>query len=273
VVGEGEADMLEHGRAGAFYRDLGGGRFESTAATAGPWSPKTQHAGPPSALLGRAFERFGAPSDLRVARVTVEIPRPVPVGEVRVDVCSVRSGARTELLQAELTSEGQLVMLARAWRLAPSPPDTPVLRAEPDPPPLPAPQPNPGMAGAYLDGYISAVEWRFLDGGDFDTPGPGTAWARPRIPLVEGEADTGLTRVLTLADACWAVAFELDRTRQFTINTDISVALHREPAGEWLCMCSATTACRAGSGLAVGQLSDKDGDCGRIMQTILVADR
>jgi hypothetical protein len=69
------------------------------------------------------------------------------------------------------------------------------------------------------------------------------------------------------------VAFELDRVRQFTINTDITVALHREPAGEWFCMRSATTASPAGSGLAVGQLSDGDGDCGRIMQTILVADR
>jgi hypothetical protein len=265
--------MSEPGRADAFYRDLGDGCFESTAATAGPWSPKTQHAGPPSALLGRAFERFGGPSDLRVARVTVEIPRPVPVGDVRVEVRSVRSGARTELLAADLTSDGQPVMLARAWRVAPSPTDTPVLRTEPDPPPLPSPQPDHGMAGAHVDGYISAVEWRFLDGGSFDTPGPGAAWARPRIPLVDGETHTGLTRVLTLADACWAVAFELDRTRQFTINTDISIALHREPAGEWFCMRSATVASPAGSGLAVGQLSDRDGDCGRIMQTILVADR
>ncbi|MBY8883061.1 hypothetical protein K7862_36320, partial [Streptomyces sp. PLK6-54] len=41
----------------AFYRDLGAGVFESTRATAGPWGPKTQHAGPPSALLGRALAR------------------------------------------------------------------------------------------------------------------------------------------------------------------------------------------------------------------------
>ncbi|SCG02204.1 hypothetical protein GA0115256_14497 [Streptomyces sp. DconLS] len=30
----------------AFYHELGGGRYESTPATAGPWSAKSQHAGP-----------------------------------------------------------------------------------------------------------------------------------------------------------------------------------------------------------------------------------
>ncbi|MBP2327242.1 hypothetical protein JOF56_007627 [Kibdelosporangium banguiense] len=258
--------------AKAFYRDVGDGRFESGPATAGPWSPKTQHAGPPSALLARALESFDG-GRLRVARVTVEVPRPVPVGDVRVEVRPVRSGGRAELLEAELTSDGQPVMLARAWRLAPGPADTPVLRAHSDPPPLPAPQPDHGMAGAHVDGYIAAIEWRFLDGGGFDTLGPGTAWARPRIPLVEGETDTPLGRVLTLADASWAVGFELDRHRQLVINTDITVALHRPPVGEWFCMHTSTSASPGGSGLAVGQLSDQDGDCGRIVQTILVTSR
>jgi hypothetical protein len=256
----------------AFYRDLGQGRYESTAATAGPWSPKTQHAGPPSALLGRAMAAYALRANLRIARVTLEIPRPIPVGELRVDVGVVRSGGRAELLEGEITADGKPVLLARAWRLAGSPPDTPRLRPEPGPPPIPGPQEQPRMAGAHLDGYISAMEWRFASGGGFDTPGPGTAWARQRIPLVAGEADTPLTRVLTLADSSWAVAFELDRVRRFVINTDITVALHRDPVGEWLCLRSATTASPDGSGLAVGQLSDTDGDCGRVLQTLMVAD-
>src|SRR5437588_570517 len=64
---------------------------------------------------------------------------------------------------------------------------------------------------AHVDGYVSAIEWRFLADGDFDTLGPGAAWARQRIPLIDGEPDTGLTRVLTIADACWAVAFKIGR--------------------------------------------------------------
>jgi hypothetical protein len=129
------------------------------------------------------------------------------------------------------------------------------------------------MAGAHLDGYISAMEWRFEPGAGFDSRGPGTVWARQRIPLVKGEADTPLTRALTLADSNWAVAFELDYTDRFIINTDVTLALHRDPAGEWLCVRAATAASPDGAGLAQGQLDDVEGDCGRILQTLLIADR
>lgn len=264
-------DSKDH--AETFYEDLGGGHFASGPATAGPWNPKTQHGGPPSALLGRALQLHGGRTEPRVARVTLEIPRPIPVGELKVEVRTLYSGGRTELLEGEITSDGTPVLLARAWRIAPGPPDTPVLSPEPGPPPLPAPQPPHGMAGAHLDGYVSSIEWRFTDGGGFDTLGPGTAWARQRIPLVAGAADTPLTRVLTLADSNWAVAFELDHVHRFVINTDVTVALHRDPVGEWLCLRSATAASPDGSGLADGVLSDTAGPCGHVLQTLLVAER
>ncbi|WP_116210292.1 thioesterase family protein [Streptomyces olivoreticuli] len=257
----------------SFYRHTGDGSYHSTPATAGPWSPKAQHAGPPSALLGRALERHDARDGFRVARVTLEIPRPVPVAELRVDVRTIHSGGRTELVEGELTADGRTVMLARAWRIASGPADTPALRPEPVPPPIPGPQPSPTMTGAHLDGYVAAMEWRFVSGGGFDTPGPGTAWARQRIPLVAGEADTPLTRALTLADSNWAVASELDHIRKLVINTDITLALHRDPVGEWLCLRAATAASPTGSGLASGRLDDESGDCGRVLQTLLVAER
>ncbi|WP_030666873.1 thioesterase family protein [Streptomyces rimosus] len=260
-------------KAEAFYRSLGNDRYESSSATAGPWSPKAQHAGPPSALLGRALEQHEAREGFRIARVTVELPRPVPVAELHVQVRTLRAGGRAELVEGELTSGGETVMLARAWRMAVSPADTPQLRPESEPPPLPGPQPPHTMLGAHLDGYIAAMEWRFEPGKNFDTPGPGTAWARQRIPLVAGEPDTPLTRALTLADSNWAVSFELDHVRQFVINTDITLALHREPVGEWLCIRSATAASPGGSGVAAGQLYDGVGDCGRIVQTLLVGGR
>ncbi|MBB4932664.1 hypothetical protein F4561_003484 [Lipingzhangella halophila] len=256
----------------AFYRELGQGCYESTPATIGPWSAKTQHGGPPSALLGRALERHEARDGLRVARVTLEIPRPVPVGELRVSVRTVRSGGRAELLEGEITADGVPVALARAWRTVRSPKDTPRLRPEPDPPPLPGPTAEITGSGGYVDGYISAMEWRRSSGG-FDTPGPGTTWARQRVPLVAGEEDTPLTRALTLADSSWAVGMELDPVRQLVINTDVTLALHREPVGEWLCLRSATAADPDGSGLATGQLDDTAGGCGHVLQTLLVAQR
>lgn len=257
----------------SFYRKLGDGRYESTPATAGPWSPRAQHAGPPSALLGMAMERHAARPGLRIARFTVELPRPIPVGDVEVAVRTVRSGGRTELLEGEMRADGQPVMFARAWRVVASPAGTPRLRHDPPAPPLPGPQPPHTMEGAHLDGYIAAMEWRFEEGAGFDVPGPGTAWVRQRVPLVSGESDTPLTRALTVADSSWAVAFELDHQHGMVINTDVTLALHRDPVGEWLCLRSATSASPGGSGLALGRLDDASGDCGRILQTLLVTQR
>jgi hypothetical protein len=128
------------------------------------------------------------------------------------------------------------------------------------------------MARAHLDGYIAAMDWRFPPDGGFDTRGPGHAWARQRIPLIADEPDTSLSRALVLADSSWAVAFQLDHHQQLVINSDLTLALHRDPVGEWLCLRSATAASPAGSGLAAGELHDTGGDCGRILQTLLIAE-
>jgi hypothetical protein len=64
----------------AFYEQLDEHLFRSTPATAGPWDPRAQHGGPPSALLAYAIEQ-GTPSrpELRLARLTVELMRSGPV--------------------------------------------------------------------------------------------------------------------------------------------------------------------------------------------------
>jgi hypothetical protein len=257
----------------AFYRKIGEDLFASDPATAGPWSPKTQHGGPPSALMGMVMERHAPRDGLRIARLTVELLRPVPVADLRVWARTVHSGRRTELLEGSITADGQPVLLARAWRMVSSPDDTPSLRPAPEPPPLPAATAPPRMTGAYMDGYVSAMEWRFEHDQGFDAIGPGVVWARQRIPLLAGVPDTPLVRALTLADSTWAVAFELDHGSRLVINTDVTLSLHRDPVGEWLCVRADTSASPRGSGVAVGQLGDTRGDCGRVVQNLLVTER
>ncbi|MFF8772520.1 hypothetical protein [Kitasatospora sp. NPDC015120] len=134
-------------------------------------------------------------------------------------------------------------------------------------------QPAAVMAGAHREGYLAAMEWRFEEGGGFDVRGPGVVWARQRVPLLAGHGDTPLTRALVLADSSWAVAFELDHHRRFVINTDVTLLVHRDPVGSWLCLRSATAAAAGGGGLAEGVLADETGQCGRVLQTLLVDER
>lgn len=253
-----------------FYEPLPDGGFASSPATAGPWSPKLQHAGPVAGLIGRALERHDPVPGTRVARVTIEILNPVPVAPLRVAVRTVRPGRRIALLEAELTHEGRTVARATAWRTLRAPDAVAPIVHTPPPPALPAATPPLGAwAGAHMDGYLSAMEWRLVDG-SFSEPGPATTWARARIPLVAGEDDTPLVRALVLSDSVSGIGSEIDLSSWLVINTDLTVALHRDPVGEWLCMGGSLQVTPGGSALCEGSLADASGDIGRVLQTLLV---
>ncbi|WP_255269322.1 acyl-CoA thioesterase domain-containing protein [Actinomadura madurae] len=161
-------------------------------------------------------------------------------------------------------------MHATGWRILAAPSRLePVVHAA-APPDLPGtPRPFGDWPGVHLDGYLSAMEWRIVHGA-FGEPGPGTAWARSRVPLVPGEPDTPLVRALTLADSASGIGSQLDLAKWLIINTDVTVALHRDPAGEWLCLDASLDASRGGSALCHGTLADRSGEVGRVMQTLLV---
>ncbi|MBE1533759.1 thioesterase family protein [Actinomadura algeriensis] len=253
-----------------FYEPLPDGGFASTPATAGPWSPEFQHAGPVAGLIGRALERHEPVPGTRVARMTMEILGPVPVAHLRVAVRTVRPGRRVSLLEAELSHEGRPVVRATAWRTLRAPDGVPPIVRTPPPPPLPAEsRPLTAWAGAHMDGYLSAMEWRLADG-SFSAPGPATTWARSRVPLVAGEDDTPLVRALVLSDSVSGVGSELDLTSWTVINTDLTVALRRDPVGEWLCLSGSLQVEPGGSALCEGSLADASGDVGRVLQTLFV---
>jgi hypothetical protein len=113
------------------------------------------------------------------------------------------------------------------------------------------------------------MEYRFVHGG-FAEPGPAIAWMRMRVPLVDGEAPTPLERVLAAADSGNGVSSTLDWDRFLFINVDLSVHLHREPAGEWVCLDAITIPERTGIGIADTALYDERGPVGRADQTLLV---
>jgi hypothetical protein len=253
----------------SFYVPLGDDRWSATRHTTGPWDPRFQHGGPPSALLGRAVERCAPRDDVFTARVTVEILGPVPVGEVEVRARVARPGRSVELVEAALVAGGRDVARAAAWR---------VLRAtrtvpsrDPAPPPLPA-EATDLLAEGWVDGYLSAVEWRFADG-HFGAPGPATAWTRLRHPLVPDEPASPLTRVLVVADSGNGLSSELDVATWHFINPELTVHLHREPVGEWVCVAATTAVSRGGAGLATTTLSDLDGPVGVGAQSLLVGPR
>jgi hypothetical protein len=250
-----------------------GDRFVPLELTRGPWDPKAQHAGPPSALLGRAIERCGEPEGLQVGRVTFEILGPVPLEPLAVEARIVRPGRSVELVEASLSGPEGEVMRARGWRLR-------TRAVELDPPPQPEPPrhgPEDGEPGGFFDtgqevGYHTAVEYRFIEG-SFIEPGPALVWMRALHPLVAGEEQSPLQRVLIVADSGNGVSGALDYRRFLFINTDLSVHLQRLPVDEWVCLEARTFPEPEGVGVADTALWDRRGRIGRSAQTLLVRAR
>jgi hypothetical protein len=250
----------------AFYEPLGDGRFRSTAHTAGPWDVRSQHAGPPAALLGRALEATDPREDTLLARVTFEILGPVPVAEVEVESRVVRPGRTVELLEAQLSAGGRPAMTARAWRL----PATVAPAAGPAP--APAARPDEQTPPPHDFGYGHAVEIRFAAGGWFDH-GPATAWTRLKVGVVPGEEPSPLQRVLAVADSGNGISAVMSWDDWLFINPELTVHVLRPPAGEWVVLDAATTIAHGGAALARSVLSDESGPVAYGAQSLLVAPR
>ena len=252
----------------AFFVSLGDGRYRATERTTGPWDPRHQHAGPPSALLTGALERTAPREDMVLARITVEILGAIPITELEVSTTVERPGRSVELLAGELRADGRPVLRARAWRVLGSPVSTPA--EAPAELPEQASPPPPLLGEAF--GYAHAIEWRWVRG-EWDERGPATVWTRMRIPVVEGEEPTPRQRVMVVADSGNGASNVLDWTRYLFINTELTVHFTRAPAGEWVLLDAQTQIAEGGAGLASSVLSDRSGAVARGAQALFVAPR
>ena len=82
-----------------------------------------------------------------------------------------------------------------------------------------------------------------------------------------------MARTLLVADSGSGVGAALPVTEYIFINVDVTVALPRDPVGDWLLLEAETVIGADGTGLAMTRLSDQTGPCGRAWQTLLVAPR
>lgn len=249
------------------------GVHHASALTRGPWSADHQHFGPPAAILGRAIARTDGGDGKRVARITFEVLRPVPIAGLSVMTRVVRPGARIDLVDAVLTGadDGVEYALARAWRMRVADievRDTTAFLANPLPGPEQAESKTFFLPGD-VPGYHRATDWRFVQGG-FMELGPATAWCRLQVPLIAGEEPTPLERVLVAVDSGNGISAVATPAELLFVNTDLTVHLHRDPVGEWVALSASTHLEPTGTGLATSVIHDEQGPIGRGLQTLFV---
>ncbi len=259
---------------------LEGDRFVPTRLAGSPWGEGLVHGGPPAGLLARAIERHAGAPDLHVARLTVDLFRPVPMQPLAVRTRTLRAGTRIHVAEAALWADDVEVCRATGLLLRISPVDVPRNEeafAVPDGPDGLA---TSGVAGnarpgqappGVRPGFHTTIEVRWVTRPE--EPGPNTAWIRIPVPLVAGEAMTPLQRLAATSD--FGSAFShLGRPGQTGfINADITLYVHRLPEGEWIGLQAERVVEPHGIGVAQALLFDPRGLVGRCVLAVLANQR
>jgi hypothetical protein len=264
--------------------ELNGTGVVATEYTRGPWDPGAQHGGAPAALLMRAFEQTEPDLSCQLTRVTYELLKPVPLGELRVSATVIRPGRRVQLLEGTIsTPDGTEVVKARALRIRRATVDSggehSVDRGAAEAAGG-AVAPPASWSGAQAGRFGhdrklfpgDGIEVRFV-AGDFFTLGPSTAWFRLKVPVVPGEVPSPLQRMAAACDFPNGISTELDWTRYVFINPDLTLYVEREPVGEWIALMGAMRVTEGGAGISQAVIYDKAGRIGRSLQSLYVAER
>lgn len=258
------------------YELLDDGAFRATSLTRGPWNPEHQHAGPPTALVCRSLERRALENGLtHVSRLTSNLLRPVPVGELTVEVATDYVGRNAGHFSARLIAAGKEV--ARFTALVQREIDVPIPEQLPGHPLNIAPRPpDESPLGVFPFasreiGYADLVEARVAHGRLFE--GPCTAWFRLRHPLLPDESPSVYQRVAVAADSGNGISAILDLRSYSFVNSDLTINLLRRPRGEWICLDARTYLGPHGCGLAESALYDTDGLIGRATQSLALSRR
>ncbi len=258
------------------YELMSNGNYHASVLTRGPWHPEHQHAGPPIALVCRAIEQAAVGHGLtHIARLTANLLRPVPIGELAIEVATDYAGRNAGHFSARLLAGAKEV--ARFTALVQRENELPLPEGlQGHPLPLAPKTPEESVpctfpfAGKHV-GYADLVETRIAHGRMFN--GPSAIWFRLRHPLLDQEVPSEYQRVAVAADSGNGISAILDFERYSFVNSDLSVHLLRRPQGEWICLDARTQLGPNGTGLAESTLYDVHGLIGRALQSLSVSHR
>jgi hypothetical protein len=253
--------------------------FAPTVWAGSPWSADAQHGAPVAGLFTRAAERLAGEAGLQLARLTVDLSRPVPKRPLRLASRWLRRGRRLGLVESTLSLGDEAISRSTALLLAARPelvsgwaPD-----AAPPPPPPESASALALMPDAFIanapPGFHFSIEVRTAR----DALGP-IAWLTTPLELVAGEPTSPQVRFGALSDMTFAIAGRLGlRVRPVEgtplqmrfINADITLYRERIPEGAWLGLRPATVSERAGIGIVEAVQFDGAGRIGRSLQALI----
>jgi hypothetical protein len=251
---------------------VNGDRVVTSPNAAGPWDSSTQHGSAPAALVVWAAEAIPSPTPMQIARVTIDLMRPVPIAPLTLQSEVLRGGKKIQLCAVKLLADNVVVVQATVLKIK-----TQSLTLPPDvvdqPVELPGPDQSRDEAAPLAScPFATGISMRAARG-HFGVPGPSAIWYRVDRPLIEGSGVSKAMRAVVAADFCNGTSAALDFREWTFINADLTVSIARQPVGEWILLDAESLIGPDGAGLAIARLADQQGYFGRAVQSLVIERR
>ena len=240
----------------------------ATVLTQGPWRGDAQYGGTPAALLTWAVERVPTLVPMRIARLTVDLHRRVPLGRLGVTTEVVRDGKRLQIVVATITDDGG-TEVARATALRLRTGVGPDDWNDPDLEPVAAPifgdVRHQRERTGERNGFTAALDMREAEKGSRRA-----RWCRTTHPVIAGEEPSPTVRLAWASDLAANIGNFLDHGRWSAINSDLTIGLARAPRGEWTGIDTRSWYADDGIGHSRADLFDRDGFVGTCTASLIV---
>lgn len=252
---------------------VAGGAVEVREFAAGPWNTSMQHGGAPASLAVWAAEALPAPAPMRVARLTVDLLRPVPIAPLKLRTEVLREGKKIQIVAVHLEHDGTEVARANILKVRRGGSElAEVERSDALDVALPDNVPDGRAPERSAKSFGAGFTLRSVRG-EFGKPGPAAIWFRHNRGFVEGHGDSPAMLAAAVSDFSNGISSELDFAKWTFINADLSVFLAREPVGDWILLNAQTWLGNDGGGMAAARLADTRGYFGRAVQNLLIDKR
>lgn len=255
----------------AIFR-IDGRRAITSPNAAGPWSPDMQHGSAPSGLVTWAAEAMPTPVPMHIARLTIDLMRPVPLAPLAIETEVLRQGRKIQLCEVRLKVRDVLVVRATVLKIRSEVQDLPPGIAD-APIDLPGPEQSRVEPADFSSSpFVSGMSLRAARGG-FAHPGSSAIWYRVDRPLVEGVPISQVMRAVVASDFSNATSVALDFRHWTFLNADLTISLSRQPVGDWILLDGDCNIGPDGAGLAMARLGDQHGYFGRAVQSLVIEKR